>query len=228
MKPSTILTLLAILTLPLLAGDPKGTVPRDAASKYAAHAEADGVLIGAALLTPRDVHKAFSTDLTRCCRVVEVALYPGKAKPLDVSPDDFVLRLAGTDTAVKPLSARLLAAQLQKKSTDSVGVSPVAEAHVGYESGIDPMTGQRVHGVDTGVGVGVGVGRGPGAAPASTIRDRDVMEMELELDEKALPEETAAAPVAGYLYFSLSKDNKKAAHQLEYTLNGQKVSLKLD
>ncbi|MGA3166972.1 MAG: hypothetical protein ABSF14_12755 [Terriglobia bacterium] len=226
MKPATILTLLAILTLPLLAGDQKGTVPRGAASSYAAHAEADGASIGAALLTPRDVHKAFSTDLTRCCRVVEVALYPGKNKPLDVSPDDFVLRLAGTDTAVKPSSARLLAAQLQKKNADSVGVNPVTEAHVGYESGIDPMTGQRVHGVDTGVGVGVGVGRGPGAGPASTIRDRDVME--LELDEKSLPEQTAAAPVAGYLYFSLSKDNKKAAHQLEYTLNGQKVSLKLD
>jgi len=36
------------------------------------------------------------------------------------------------------------------------------------------------------------------------------------------------APVAGYLYFSLSKENKKALHELEYTLNGQKVSLKLD
>jgi hypothetical protein len=226
MKPATVLTLLAILTLPMLANGPKGTVPRGAASSYAAHGEADGASIGAALLASREVHKAFSTDLTRCCRVVEVALYPGKEKPLDVSPDDFVLRLAGTDTAVKPSSARLLAAQLQKKNADSVGVNPVTEAHVGYESGIDPMTGQRVHGVDTGVGVGVGVGRGPGAGPASTIRDRDVME--LELDEKSLPEQTAAAPVAGYLYFSLSKDNKKAAHQLEYTLNGQKVSLKLD
>jgi hypothetical protein len=224
MKPVTVLTLLAILTLPMLANGAKGTVPRGAAASYAAHAEADGASIGAALLTPREVHKAFSTDLTRCCRVVEVALYPGKNKPLDVSPDDFVLRLAGTDTAMKPSSARLLAAQLQKKNAGSAGINPITEAHVGYESGIDPMTGQRVHGVDT--GVGVGVGRGPGAGPASTIRDRGVME--LELDEKGLPEQTAAAPVAGYLYFSLSKDNKKAAHQLEYTLNGQKVSLKLD
>jgi len=226
MKPAALLTLLAILTLPLLAGGPKGTVPRSAASRYTAYAEADRASIGAVLLTPRDVHKAFSTDLTRCCLVVEVALYPGKDKPLDVSPDDFILRLAGTDTAVKPSSARVLAAQLQKKNANSVGVNPLTEVHVGYESGIDPMTGQRVHGVDTGVGVGVGVGRDPAAAPASTIRDRDVME--LELDEKALPEKTAPAPVAGYLYFSLSRDNKKAAHQLEYTLNGQKVLLKLD
>jgi hypothetical protein len=226
MKPATVLTLLAILTLPMLAGDGKGIAPRGSASRYSAHAEADGASIGAVLLTPRDVHKTFSTDLTRCCLVVEVALYPGKDRPLDVSPDDFILRLAGTDTAAKPSSPRLLATQLQKKNANSAGIDPVAEVHVGYESGTDPMTGQRVHGVEYGVGVGVGVGRDPGAAPASTIRDRDVTE--LELDEKSLPEETARAPVAGYLYFSLSKDNKKAAHQLEYTLNGQKVSLKLD
>jgi len=71
----------------------------------------------------------------------------------------------------------------------------------------------------------VGIGHDP-AAPASTLRDRDVME--LELTEKALPEDAVSAPVAGYLYFSLAKNNKKAVHQLEYTLNGQKVSLKLD
>ena len=96
---------------------------------------------------------------------------------------------------------------------------------MGYESGIDPLTGQRVHGVVYGVGAGVVVeGAEPG--PASSERDRDVME--LELTEKSLPEDMASAPVAGYLYFSIPKDNKKAGHQLEYTLNGQKVLLKLN
>ena len=52
--------------------------------------------------------------------------------------------------------------------------------------------------------------------------------MELELTEKALPEGTVLAPVAGYLYFSISQDNKKASYELEYTLGGQKVLLKLD
>jgi hypothetical protein len=132
---------------------------------------------------------------------------------------------AGTETAVKPSSARLLAAQLQKKNTDAVGVSTIAMANVGYESITDPRTGQRVHAVDAGAGVGVGVGRDPAAAQASADRDRNVME--LELNEKALPTDTVSAPVAGYLYFSLPKDNKKAVHQLGYTLNGQKVSLKL-
>lgn len=226
MKAALILTLLAILTLPLMADAPKGVVPRSTAGKYAAHAEAGGAALGATLLTSKDVHKAFSTDLTQCCLVVEVALYPGKDKSLDVSPDDFILRLAGTETAVKPSSATLLAWQLQKKNADSAGVHPVGEVHVGYESGTDPLTGQRVHGVEAGGGVGIAVGGDPAAAQASTDRDRNVME--LELTEKALPEGTVSAPVAGYLYFSLPKDNKKAGHQLEYTLNGQKVSLKLN
>jgi hypothetical protein len=226
MKAAAILTTLAIVSLPLMADSPKGTVPRSSAEKYTAHAETDGAALGATLLTPKDIHKAFSTDLSHCCLVVEVALYPPKDGAINISTDDFILRLAGTETAVKATSARLLAAQLQKKNSDSMAVTPVAEVHVGYESGTDPLTGQRVRGVEAGGGVGVGVGRDPSAAPASTPRDRDVME--LELTEKALGENTVSVPVAGYLYFSISKDNRKAAHQLEYTIHGQKVSLKLD
>ena len=225
MKCLMMVPLFALLAFPLVADTPKGTVPRSAADKYAAHAEASGAALGATLLAPKEVHKAFSTDLTRCCLVVEVALYPSKDKALAISPDDFVLRLGNTETALRPTSARLLAAQLQKKNSTTTSITPVGEAHVGYESGIDPITGQRVHGVEAGGGVGVGIG-GSQPGPASTARDRDVME--LELSEKALPEDTVSAPVAGYLYFSLAKDDKKAPHQLEYTLNGQKLSLKLD
>ena len=158
MKAAIILTLLAILTLPLLGDSPKGTVPCTRAEKYAAHIEVGGAALGATLLTPKDVHKAFNTDLTRCCHVVEVALYPAKRHTMDVSPNDFVLRLAGTDTAVKPSSAGVLPAQLQKENSNGSGVRTVGEVHVGYESGIDPITGQRVHGVETGGGAGVGVG----------------------------------------------------------------------
>ena len=225
MKTPAILILLSILSVPLIADAPKGTVPRSAAEKYAAHAEAGGAAIGATLLTPKEVHKAFSTDVTRCCRVLEVALYPSKNETIEVSTSDFVLRLAGTETAVKASSATLLAAQLQKRNSDDKGIATLGEVHVGYESGTDPLTGQRVHGVESGVGVGVGIGD-LGPRPASIDHDRDLME--LELTEKGLPEGTALAPVSGYLYFSLSKDNKKAKHELEYTLNGRKISLKLD
>lgn len=229
MKLTLGLAALTILTLPLLATGPQGTVPRGMALEYPAHAQANGAAIGARLLTAKQVHSNFSTDLNSCCAVVEVALYPAQGKSIDVSLNDFALQAANTDEAEKPSSATLLAAELQNHNVESaqgtgVQVSPVM--HVGYESGIDPITGQRVHGVDYGVGVGVGVGADPSMPAASTPRDRDVMQ--LELSEKGLPQVAASAPVAGYIYFRLSKNNKKTPHYLEYTLNGKKLSLKLN
>lgn len=219
------------LALPLLAGGPEGTVPLQSAIEYPSHAQAGGAAIGARLLTVKEVHSNFSTDLNRCCLVVEVALYPAKGKSINVSLNDFALEAGNADHAVKPSSARLLAAELQNHNIESaqgtgVQVSPVM--HVGYESGIDPITGQRVHGIDYGVGVGVGIGQNPSMSPpaASTPRDRDVMQD--ELSEKGLPQVATSAPVAGYVYFSLSKDSKKAPHYLKYTLNGQPLSLKLN
>jgi len=220
------LTLLAILTLPLIAEGPRGTVPRSAAEKYPAHDRVGAAALGATLLTPKEMGKAFTTDLSRCCLVVEAALYPAKDKAIDISLEDFVLRLAGTETAVRPYSARLLAAEIEKEKEHSKEVNSVAEAHVGYESGVDPLTGQRVHGVDYGVGVGASIGQNPSADPGSANRELD--RMELELLAKSLPEDTISAPVSGYLYFPIPKGNKKGNHQLEYTLNGQKVLLKLD
>jgi len=226
MKSTCLLVLLAILSVPLVAESPKGTVPRSAAANYAGHAEAAGAAIGASLLSSKQVHKTFTTDFTRCCLVVEVALYPAKDKSIDVWTDDFVLRVAGTETAFKPSAPDLIAAKLQKQNAASPVVGGVAEVNVGYESGIDPLTGQRVRGVYGGGGVGVGVGGPAAGPPASPVQDRDLTER--ELNEKALANDTESKPVAGYLYFFLPKADKKGAHQLEYTLNGQKVSLKVD
>ena len=47
MKLTLGLSMLAILTLPLMAQGPQGTVPRDSAVKYQAHAETNGAAIGA-------------------------------------------------------------------------------------------------------------------------------------------------------------------------------------
>ena len=70
--------------------------------------------------------------------------------------------------------------------------------------------------------MGVGVGRDPcGGSVLCGPRPRSLMG--LELNDKALPDNTVSEPVAGYLYFSLPKDSKKGAHQLQYTLNGEKV-----
>lgn len=231
MKLRTLLAAALICAVSLYADAPKGTVPRAAADKYPVHAMQDNVSIGASLLTPDQTRKAFASDLDRCCLVIEVAFYPQKDAPVKISLNDFDLRVSGTDIATKPSSADVLAAKLQKKaspSSDSHDVVVHPTAGVGYESGgYDPYTGQRrPGGVVTSSGVGVGIGGPQPPAPGSTDRDRRTME--LELGEKALPEGSAAAPVSGYLYFSLpSGKDKKAAHQLEYFLNGEKVVLQL-
>ncbi len=123
---------------------PKGSVARSTALKYPAHAEQDGVAIGAVLLTSQEARSNFVSDLNHCCLVVEVALYRQKGQNLDVSLNDFSLRTIGTDSAVKAGSATLISGTLQKKAASSRDGVVSPSAGVGYESGVvyDPMTGQ--------------------------------------------------------------------------------------
>ena len=150
---------LALIALATVASaGPRGTVPREDAGKYQAHAERDGLVIGAEVLTSDQAHKKFSANVNRCCIVVEVALYPAKDKPVDVLLDDFALRPAETDIAARPMSPQVVAARLDNKPEAQSRVSTTSSVGVGYESGtyIDPVTGRPVkyHGVDTEAGGG--------------------------------------------------------------------------
>lgn len=234
MKLRTLLTTGLMFAVLVYADTPRGTVPRATADNYPAHAVRDNVSVGAVLLTADQTRKAFASDLDRCCLVVEVALYPQSGNPVTVSLNDFVLRVSSTDIASRPSSPEVLAAKLQKKATppppSGHDVTIYPSAGVGYETGgYDPVTGQRrPGGVYTTTGVGVGVGSPQQQPPAPGSTDRDRKTMELELAEKSLPEGKADAPVSGYLYFSLpGKKDKKVTHQLEYSLNGEKVVLPL-
>lgn len=97
----------------------------------------------------------------------------------------------------------------------------------GYESGtyIDPVTGQpiHVHGVSTSVGGGVITGNT--VPPDAADHDREVMER--ELSEKALPEGKVSVPVAGYLYFPITKSKKGAKYQLVYSGEAEPLILSL-
>ncbi len=227
MRPVSFLLGMAVV-VGALAGGLKGTAPRTDASRYPAHAAQDVAAMGAALLSPEQARRAFASDVARRCVVVEVGIYPGGGKPLEVALGDFTLRLAGTETAVKPSSAKTLAAVLQKTAPSQRDITVYPSVEVGYESGprtYDPVTGERRGGgLRTSAGVGVGVGD---SRPASTDRDRDTME--LELGEKGLPEGVTSAPVAGYLYFALPSHSrrKNAAYQLEYKLGGSQLVLRL-
>jgi hypothetical protein len=208
----------------MAAAAPKGTVPRSSAEKYALHGSHNGVGIGIVALSADQVRKEFVSDVNRCCVVVEVAMYPQKDKALDVSLNDFVLRVNGQEVATKPASAKVIASTLQKKARATRDVTVYPEVGVGYESGgYDPVTGtQRRGGVYKQVGVGVGVG----GVTQSGSTDKDRAAMEAELSEKGLPEGAAAAPVAGYVYFPVER-KKNSTMTLEYTVNGEKVQWKL-
>ncbi len=113
----------------------KGTVARSTALKYPAHAELDGVAMGAVLLTSQEARSNFVSDLNHCCLVVEVAMYPQQGQPVEVSLNDFSLRTIGTDRAVKAGSATLISGTLQKKAAASRDVVVSPSVGVGYESG---------------------------------------------------------------------------------------------
>jgi len=210
----------------LLADGPKGTEPRPAATGYTAHTEVNGIAVGATLLSADQVRRNFASDVNRCCMVVEVAFYPLKDKPLNVSLNDFVLRIKDSDMAAKPSSAKVIAGSLQKKARADRDVTVSPSYGVTYQSGraYDPVTGTtQGNGVTQTTGVLVGIGqRGPN--PASTDKDRSAMEA--ELSEKSLPEGTASTPVAGYVYFPVSP-KKRNAVQLEYKLGEERVVLTL-
>ena len=112
-----------------------GTVPRSTATQYPAHTVSDQVAIGAVKLNEQAVRKIFSSDLNRCCIVVELAIFPTKDHPAKISLGDFSLRIANTDTAVRPSGAKVVASSLQRKAGSDHDVTVSPQFGVGYESG---------------------------------------------------------------------------------------------
>jgi hypothetical protein len=227
---------LLLLTSFVCAQNSRGTAPLPAASGYSAHAEQEGVQIGATLLTHKQARKAFATaDVNQCCLVVEVALYPAKDNFVKISAADFTLREAGKDLGVKPSSADVLAAALEVRppnpqSEQKAGVS--TESSIGYERGTsrDPYTGETVKrsGVYERQSVGVGIPIGGKQQSPESKAEQSRMAITNELTEKGLPETSAWEPVAGYLYFSVPKKSKNdAGYELVYTVGEKKVVLQL-
>lgn len=203
---------------------PKGTAPHSSASDYPAHAQQDGISLGAKLLTSTEVRKTFVSDLNQCCVVVELAAFPKPGQTLAVSLDDITLRVVGKDTAARPSTATVISAALQKDAQGQRDVTVAPVVTVGYQSGTtyDPTTGTvRGGGVYTGAGVGVGVGQRDNQ-PGASEKDRSVMETELR--EKGLPEGDANNPVAGYVYFQIPK-SKNAKYELQCKVNGNTVQI---
>jgi hypothetical protein len=212
----------------------RGTVPRSAATDYAAHASQESIQVGASLLTHKELKKIFATDVNQCCLVVEVSFYPAKDNFVKISLDDFMLREAGMELGVKPstpdvLSARLEVQPVQPDREHRPGVTSGSD--IGYErttqqNGPERSTsGGVVQRSSVGIGVPIG-GSGGSRLPEGRNAEGNRRAIEAELTEKALPEVTAWEPVAGYLYFSVPK-KKKGGYELVYMAGEKKVVLPL-
>ncbi len=199
---------LMVLTSIAAAG-PKGIVPRTSADRYPIHAGNDGTEVGAALLSPAEVRKAFSFDVSGSCLVIELALYPQKDKEHNVSLADFSLHLAGTDTVVKPSRPTAIAAKLPQQSVSpgEVVVTPSAEVVVGP------------HSLHTEAEVAVD---GLSGVP-HPVSERDRAVAEVQLTDKGLPERKVSSAVAGYLYFSIVPKKRQSVLRLDYEQSGTKV-----
>ena len=192
----------------------RGTVPKTSADLYHLHgAVHDGTRIGAALMSPGEVRKVFGFDVDRSCLMVEVALYPPDDQERKVSLGDFSLRVAGANTAVKPSTATVVAANWQQlfRVQKDVKVEPSGEVAVGPHNG---------H-IEAQVGVETDYG------PPHSASERDRATVEAELRDKGLPEGKASSPVAGYLYFPILSRKKHTALQLNYETSGSRTILQL-
>lgn len=222
----------------------QGTVPKASADKYSAHAESNGAKIGAARLSSGQIIKAFSIDkslgrdVAENCVVVEVGLYPVKDGVLEVAQDNFALHVSGQDSAVKASAPTEAVAAIpyyvqlgETSGGGGGGIMSAPRPQIDSPTGAnrDPITGMPrpsvgIRPAGTDIGGGVGGSGGGESGQASLPPERK--DLAAKMTEKRLPQGKAAAPVSGYLYFSV-ETKKGEKYQLEYTVNGKSVVLPL-
>lgn len=208
----------------LLAKD--GIRPRGASTDYPAHLRAGSVTVAAAVIPAERVHKLFAADLNRAgYQVIEIGVFPEPGAEADVAADDFMLGNGSGSAAVRPASARTVAAVVDQKDNPPRGkqkdVDIYTTASIGYDSAgtYDPPTGRRKGAVYTSAGVGVGAPAAGGPAPYPKAT-RDPALLEQELWDKSLPEGKTSIAVAGYLFFPKSSGSKKNVELTWYAPGG--------
>ena len=229
--------LVLLTAVPLLCAQPGGIPVRPAPTDYATRNVVDGITVAASVLSPEQVRKLFSKDLNHeGYTVVEVAVYPAGSAPLDVTPDEFVMRVGSDGTFLSSRTPAAIAGGDKKTGTSaSKGSNPpqlpgnvhVYEgATIGYESRTNGPYG-RQGGVYTGTQTTVTNAPYPDYPPQQAPVPRgakpDWTALKQELEAKELPAGRTADPVAGYLYFlKASTKEKRPDYELVwYRTTGQ-------
>jgi len=163
-RPALLLFAAVVLLLAQNPGIPVRSAPTD----YATRNVVDGITVAATVVPPDQLRKLFSKDLTHEGYVViEVAVYPAPGKQLDVTPDEFTLRV-GENGAFLPSQTPAQIAAGDKKSRPPSTTPPqlpdnvhvYQTATIGYESRTNGPYG-RQGGVYTGTSTTVAVGNPP-------------------------------------------------------------------
>lgn len=216
----------------LLADGGVGIRPRASAGDYSAHEMAGGVTVAASMVPRKEVRKLFAIDLDGAGYiVVEVAVYPESGHEAEIHTADFLLQVGPNSQTLRAASPRDIMSSFERKHAPPLppeqgGVSVYTSSTIGYESGVDPGTGQRTRGVYT--GTGVAVTNAPAAPPPATATYPDPYAMERELADKALPDGKTSTPVAGYLYFPKpSGKGKSTSAELAYYGTVRQLKLRL-
>jgi len=205
-----------------IAGD-QGVAPRASASDYDAHQSAGEATLAASVLPAKQIEKLFSSRIAKDFIVVEVAIYPGTGQTFDVDWFDFGLRSG--DTVAHVERPRDVAMAWPEK-TGGVGDKPVTvitDAGVAYGR-VSDSTG---HHSELGTYENIGVTNDPRAAtPPKPGPDPQIVEARVR--DKMIPEGTASAPVAGYLFFPQLKKRRKAdMAELQWSKDHASAALRL-
>ena len=226
MKIFSLVLMFAVSLVQARASDVYGTVPRAEASRYPASAQQEQLGIGAQWLTAEQTRRAFAMELHPTVLVVEVAIFPGRGTPINISRSDFAVRNVGSEKLSKPLHPRAVAMTAERRPGAGVDAETYDQVGIEIERGerIDGATGQRerVGGVYTSTGTGVTV-RSKGGQPT----ERELEAIERELTDKGLPEGAVSRAVAGYLFFQFPDKRKVGPYDLECRLEGTKIVLGL-
>ena len=196
----------------LLATDHSGVRPRRAPKDYPAYESADGITIAAAVVPPDKVQHQLAREIVRSgYTVLEVAVYPGPGKSVNVSCDNFSMTVESSQDVARAETPAVVASSIDSdKRMEEPKIPPPVQVHgeetIGVATGSrDPATGRRYPSTvytESGVGVGVGDPRGGGPPlPDPGMGGAVPQSLYDKLNQKALPEGPTTKAVAGYVYF---------------------------
>jgi hypothetical protein len=237
---SRTLTVLTFASMVLLGQEArlKGVHPRATPEDYLVKAEGSNAAYAASLIPNEQVKHLFAFDISGKYLVFEIACFPRNGRTMPIDPDDFVLSRGSKGDGAHQVDASAVALAIQMEHlprSSSHSGEIMTEAHVGYESGRDPVTGQRVSGVYGGGGVAAtrgGEGRYPSDPPRPGGQPEDRRLLQSQLEDRQLPAGKFDHAVAGYLYFpkALAKKDGNGNYVLEHLgeTNASGVSEKID